>query len=503
MNSTRKISKFIYNVLFDKIVSNYKLFFVNIMKKYSICVVFVFLGLLMAGNVKATVVEPIYTATISTLPEMGVPITLHLDPVAGVGGLDFVLSSSNPTSGWYFTNANASACTTTLTENLLHMNASTANKNFCYFDSTPGTYTLTSTNSQSTTALQEITVVGNPVDTTNPILGITMPIGNSYTNDNMVSNLNFTASDDTDEILDYAVYVDDESAQGEPVATGTILSGGSVGTSVPPQTDGRHTITIKVSDNAGNFALKSVVVNIDTVNPILLSAETSAPYNAVQILFDENLQNNEEGHYPQVHDFDVYNGETSYGIESVSYENKKVTIILTNPILKGDKPVLYVYPALASLVDLANNYFNGGEGYNMPIQVEQQTSTISGGKYIPREEPIKIPGCAERVDGYSTIDGKSCANNIPHEDGWVLGAEKFNFTLLLKREQPPYSTGAYMNEVLELQKFLNANGYESGPEDGKFGPLTEGAVIRFQLANGLVGDGVVGPLTRAVLDKQI
>jgi hypothetical protein len=137
----------------------------------------------------------------------------------------------------------------------------------------------------------------------------------------------------------------------------------------------------------------------------------------------------------------------------------------------------------------------------MPIQIEEKANTTSGGRYFSKEEPTKIPGCGMKTEGYSIINGKSCANNIPHEDGWVLGAEKFTFTLFLKREQPPYSTGAYANEVLELQKFLNAHGYESGPEDGKFGPKTLAAVIRFQLANGLAGDGIVGPLTRAALNK--
>jgi hypothetical protein len=78
--------------------------------------------------------------------------------------------------------------------------------------------------------------------------------------------------------------------------------------------------------------------------------------------------------------------------------------------------------------------------------------------------------------------------------GQVLGAESYFFTLLLKR-------GTSGPEVLELQKFLNLKGFDSGLADGKFGPITQASVIRFQLANGLVGDGIVGPLTRVVLNK--
>lgn len=39
--------------------------------------------------------------------------------------------------------------------------------------------------------------------------------------------------------------------------------------------------------------------------------------------------------------------------------------------------------------------------------------------------------------------------------------------------------------------------------DGKYGPLTRGAVLRFQRAHGLTQDGVVGPKTRAALRKAV
>jgi peptidoglycan hydrolase-like protein with peptidoglycan-binding domain len=60
--------------------------------------------------------------------------------------------------------------------------------------------------------------------------------------------------------------------------------------------------------------------------------------------------------------------------------------------------------------------------------------------------------------------------------------------------------GSNGNEVIELQKFLTALG-DTLTADGKFGPKTKAAVIKFQIANGLEGDGIVGALTRAVLNK--
>jgi peptidoglycan hydrolase-like protein with peptidoglycan-binding domain len=56
--------------------------------------------------------------------------------------------------------------------------------------------------------------------------------------------------------------------------------------------------------------------------------------------------------------------------------------------------------------------------------------------------------------------------------------------------------------VRALQLRLQARGFRPGPIDGIFGPLTRGAVLRFQEKHGLVADGVVGPLTRKPLGAQ-
>lgn len=63
------------------------------------------------------------------------------------------------------------------------------------------------------------------------------------------------------------------------------------------------------------------------------------------------------------------------------------------------------------------------------------------------------------------------------------------------------SNGSRGNEVAELQKFLNSRGYNSGVADGRFGPKTKNALIKFQIANKLKGDGVVGPIVRAILNR--
>jgi peptidoglycan hydrolase-like protein with peptidoglycan-binding domain len=65
-----------------------------------------------------------------------------------------------------------------------------------------------------------------------------------------------------------------------------------------------------------------------------------------------------------------------------------------------------------------------------------------------------------------------------------------------------YATPNGSPPVRRLQRQLALAGDHPGPLDGRFGPLTEAAVIRFQTAHGLPVDGIVGPLTAGALQAR-
>lgn len=64
-----------------------------------------------------------------------------------------------------------------------------------------------------------------------------------------------------------------------------------------------------------------------------------------------------------------------------------------------------------------------------------------------------------------------------------------------------FKTGCMGNGVRELQTGLNLLG-AALKVDGRFGPLTEAAVLTFQREQGLEADGIVGPATWAALVRQ-
>lgn len=113
----------------------------------------------------------------------------------------------------------------------------------------------------------------------------------------------------------------------------------------------------------------------------------------------------------------------------------------------------------------------------------------------------KRPSISGSVSGGRVLGAfNDNSGNTGSTEGQVLGETKFIFTLDMKPGRP-YNVAKYGDEVMELQKFLNNAGFGPLVVDGKFGAKTKAALIKFQLANGLVGDGIVGPLTRAVLNK--
>lgn len=58
-----------------------------------------------------------------------------------------------------------------------------------------------------------------------------------------------------------------------------------------------------------------------------------------------------------------------------------------------------------------------------------------------------------------------------------------------------YAAPPEAGRVRVLQRALGKLDWAPGPVDGRFGPRTEAAVLRFQMATGLAVDGVVGPAT--------
>lgn len=66
----------------------------------------------------------------------------------------------------------------------------------------------------------------------------------------------------------------------------------------------------------------------------------------------------------------------------------------------------------------------------------------------------------------------------------------------------PISAQAASSRVAALQVALKAKGLYGAAVDGVRGPLTRGAVVRFQRRRGLTVDGIAGPVTRSALGRR-
>jgi len=88
------------------------------------------------------------------------------------------------------------------------------------------------------------------------------------------------------------------------------------------------------------------------------------------------------------------------------------------------------------------------------------------------------------------------AMNFTFNKPVVPPISKYTFTLNMKQ-------GDSNAEVKELQLYLKELGFypKNSSATGYFGPVTKKAVVAFQLAHDLVGDGVVGPITLLALNK--
>jgi len=66
-----------------------------------------------------------------------------------------------------------------------------------------------------------------------------------------------------------------------------------------------------------------------------------------------------------------------------------------------------------------------------------------------------------------------------------------------------YTDQAAQLSQKQIQRALKSAGFYQGPIDGKIGPKTKNAIIKFQKSKGLKADGIVGKKTSAELNKYL
>jgi Putative peptidoglycan binding domain len=151
----------------------------------------------------------------------------------------------------------------------------------------------------------------------------------------------------------------------------------------------------------------------------------------------------------------------------------------------------------------------------------QEALKIPGAVLIRRPRKGKIGHVAFAMgDGDSTLEARGAAYGVGIFKGaagrsWTIGCllpgvDYSGITSLPTGPKPkpaPLPLGfLWLREpnmmgpqIVALQRALDRNGIDPGPFDGEFGPMTDAAVITFQVLRGIEVDGVVGPVTAGAL----
>jgi peptidoglycan hydrolase-like protein with peptidoglycan-binding domain len=122
-----------------------------------------------------------------------------------------------------------------------------------------------------------------------------------------------------------------------------------------------------------------------------------------------------------------------------------------------------------------------------PTAVEQQPTTTTPTQTTPTQTTPTQTTPTQTTPTQTTPEATPPATTTPPPAETIPEDERLELE----------STG---DSVEQLQVTLKELGFDPGPVDGDFGPLTQAAVVAFQTANGLDPDGVVGPITAGALN---
>lgn len=152
------------------------------------------------------------------------------------------------------------------------------------------------------------------------------------------------------------------------------------------------------------------------------------------------------------------------------------------------------FAAMATYAEAYNGLGYYYKGKTSPY-VYAGTNQYKGGRYVADgvydpnswDQRLGVIALMQGLDGVDT--GKAPSPPMSEADAWG--------TVVAGRDV--LRVGSMGPAVSALQKRLAAKGHDV-TADGEFGPKTKAAVVAFQKANGLEGDGVVGAATAAKLD---
>jgi len=224
----------------------------------------------------------------------------------------------------------------------------------------------------------------------------------------------------------------------------------------------QYTYDVQFSDNANNVSSYGTQASKYTLVDTPTNLSTSSSANSVSLTVDSfpNDTNGQSGYY-----FSRSQGGNSGWIQTNSWQDTGLSCGTS-----------YTYSVM---------YRNGDGTETSSISTSQSTGGCShGGGRLIQPVPSSPPSV-----GATPKDGQG----VPATSG---GGGSYHFGFLTLK------LGSRGEAVKELQRFLNAKLNLVLMVDGIFGLKTKGAVIKWQKANGLVPDGLVGKLTKAKMNAS-
>jgi peptidoglycan hydrolase-like protein with peptidoglycan-binding domain len=130
------------------------------------------------------------------------------------------------------------------------------------------------------------------------------------------------------------------------------------------------------------------------------------------------------------------------------------------------------------------------------VDATREPSALSALRGHSDFEPSSTRDSQRQLTGTDTASATQAARQTRDAEATTQTREP---TSGASNDTPNLARGSRGEDVRRMQEQLRRAGFDPGPLDGKFGPLTEAALKRFQQARGLETDGIAGPLTKGAL----